>query len=241
MKFGPPVETLTQGVKLFPGSEHLPLCSPPPLWKKEGTNRESPFPGDQLNPWGTHFTPRAKLKPVCGLTQALLDHRKDVSNTDEMFAAVCDFVRHATNGGTIRPSLAVFRPRQYGKHDFRFNVSNNVPTERTVTPNLENMENYNSNYYENFKGNYLDLLNLFSRELTKMALRYRIWNKFMISYAGYAIEEEVPNAKGPGTRKKLTKIGDQGNLEFTRVMKSLNQCYIFFIWCFKSMSSKCTM
>jgi nitric oxide synthase oxygenase domain/subunit len=93
----------------------------------------------------------------------LFDHRKDVNNADEMFAAVCDFVKQTTNGGTIKPSLGVFRPRQYGKHDFR------------------------------------------------------IWNKFMIAYAGYMVEEEVPYPDGPGKKKIVKKIGDQGNLEFTQV------------------------
>ena len=81
-----------------------------------------------------------------------------------MFAAICDFVKQTTNGGVIKPSLAVFRPRQYGKHDFR------------------------------------------------------VWNKFMISYAGYSEEVEVPNPRGPGEIRKMVRIGDQGNLEFTRVI-----------------------
>jgi len=37
--------------------------------------------------------------------QTLFDHRADVTNTDEMFIAVCDFVRKTTNGGIIKPSL----------------------------------------------------------------------------------------------------------------------------------------
>ena len=86
-----------------------------------------------------------------------------MTNVDEMFGAICNFVRKVTNGGVIKPSLAVFRPRLYGRHDFR------------------------------------------------------IWNKFMIAYAGYLIEEEIPNPRGPGKIRKIKKIGDQGNLEFTRV------------------------
>jgi nitric-oxide synthase len=79
-----------------------------------------------------------------------------------MFAAICNFVKQTTNGGTIQPSIAVFRPRQYGKHDFR------------------------------------------------------IWNKFMIAYAGYQIEEKTSTS---GVQeKKIIKIGDQGNLEFTQVI-----------------------
>ena len=93
----------------------------------------------------------------------LLDHRHDVTNTDEMFVAICDFIKKASNGGVIKPSLAVFRPRQYGEHDFR------------------------------------------------------IWNKFMIAYAGYSEEVEVPNPNGPGMIRKLVRSGDQGNLEFTKV------------------------
>ena len=81
-----------------------------------------------------------------------------------MFGALCNFVRKATNGGIIKPSLAVFRPRLYGRHDFR------------------------------------------------------IWNPFIISYAGYQIEEEIPNPTGPGNIRKIKKIGDQGKLEFTRVI-----------------------
>ncbi len=81
-----------------------------------------------------------------------------------MFAAICNFVKQTTNGGTIQPSIAVFRPRQYGKHDFR------------------------------------------------------IWNKFMIAYAGYQIEEETSTSGGQD--KKVIKIGDPGNLEFTQVIDS---------------------
>ena len=106
----------------------------------------------------------------------MFDHRHDVTNSDEMFEAICDFVRKTTNGGVIKPSLAVFRPRQYGKHDFR------------------------------------------------------VWNKFMISYAGYSEEVEVPNPNGPGKIRKTVKIGDQGNLEFTRVRFFLC-CLIFKIYC----------
>jgi hypothetical protein len=29
----------------------------------------------------------------------LFDHRHDVTNADEMFEAICDFVRKTTNGG----------------------------------------------------------------------------------------------------------------------------------------------
>jgi len=80
-----------------------------------------------------------------------------------MFSAICDFVKQTTNGGVIKPSIGVFRPRQYGQHDFR------------------------------------------------------IWNKFMIAYAGYLVEELVPNPDGDGLKRVTRKIGDQGNLEFTQV------------------------
>ena len=39
----------------------------------------------------------------------------------------------------------------------------------------------------------------------------------MMAYAGYVKEEVVPNPDGPGMKIKITKIGDQGNLEFTQV------------------------
>ena len=80
-----------------------------------------------------------------------------------MFQEICKFIELTTNGGVIQPSLGVFPPRQYGRHDFR------------------------------------------------------VWNKFMLAYAGYIKEELVPNPDGPGVKKKITKIGDQGNLEFTQV------------------------
>jgi hypothetical protein len=38
-----------------------------------------------------------------------------------------------------------------------------------------------------------------------------------VAYAGYEIEEEVPDPDGIGTKKVKTLIGDQGNLEFTQV------------------------
>ena len=41
--------------------------------------------------------------------QDLLDRRYDVKTTDEMFAAICDHLKHATNGGTIRSTITVFR------------------------------------------------------------------------------------------------------------------------------------
>ena len=86
-----------------------------------------------------------------------------MNTTDEMFGAICNFIKKTTNGGVIQPSLGVFPPRQYGCHDFR------------------------------------------------------VWNKFMLAYAGYIKEEIVPNPDGPGIVRKITKIGDQGNLEFTQV------------------------
>ncbi len=45
----------------------------------------------------------------------------------------------------------------------------------------------------------------------------RIWNKFMIAYAGYLVEEFIPNPDGYGLKMVTKKIGDQGNLEFTQV------------------------
>ena len=87
-----------------------------------------------------------------------------MTNTDEMFKAICNFIKQTTNGGVIQPSLGVFPPRQYGHHDFR------------------------------------------------------VWNKFMLAYAGYIKEEMVPNPDGPGIMRKITKFGDQGNLEFTQVI-----------------------
>lgn len=92
-----------------------------------------------------------------------------MTNLDEMFGAVCNFIRKAANGGIIKPSVAVFRPRRYGHHDFR------------------------------------------------------IWNPFLISYAGYLIEEEIPNPTGSGKITKIKKIGDQAKLEFTRVIL-INGC-----------------
>ena len=41
--------------------------------------------------------------------QDLLDRRYDVKTTDEMFGAICDHLKHATNGGTIRSTITVFR------------------------------------------------------------------------------------------------------------------------------------
>ena len=95
--------------------------------------------------------------------QVLFDHQTGVSNTDEMFEAICNIIKKATNGGVIQPSLGVFLPRQYGCHDFR------------------------------------------------------VWNKFLLAYAGYIKEELVPNPDGSGVMRKITKIGDQGNLKLTQV------------------------
>ena len=39
----------------------------------------------------------------------------------------------------------------------------------------------------------------------------------MLAYAGYRIEEDISTSGNPGREKKITKIGDQGNLEFTQV------------------------
>jgi nitric oxide synthase oxygenase domain/subunit len=86
-----------------------------------------------------------------------------MTNTDDMFKAICNFIKKTTNGGVIQPSLGVFPSRQYGFHDFR------------------------------------------------------IWNKFLLAYAGYIKEELVANPNGPGIINKITKIGDQGNVEFTKV------------------------
>ena len=38
-----------------------------------------------------------------------MDRRYDVKTTDEMFGAICDHLKHATNGGTIRSTITVFR------------------------------------------------------------------------------------------------------------------------------------
>ena len=51
--------------------------------------------------------------------QDLLDRRKDVNTTDEMFEAICDHLKHATNGGTIKSTITVFRHRQPDKQDLR--------------------------------------------------------------------------------------------------------------------------
>ena len=80
------------------------------------------------------------------LIQDLLDRRHDVHTTDEMFGAICDHLKYATNGGTIKPTITVFRQRKPGQHDLR------------------------------------------------------VWQFFTLSYAGYE-----------------GAIGDQGNIEFTKV------------------------
>ena len=80
------------------------------------------------------------------LIQDLLDRRHDVNTTDEMFGAICDHLKYATNGGTIKPTITVFRQRKPGQHDLR------------------------------------------------------VWQFFTLSYAGYE-----------------GGIGDQGNIEFTKV------------------------
>ena len=36
-----------------------------------------------------------------------------------MFKAICEQIEFGTNGGAIRPTITVFRPRQYGKSDLR--------------------------------------------------------------------------------------------------------------------------
>ena len=41
---------------------------------------------------------------------------------------------------------------------------------------------------------------------------------FQVSYAGYEMEEEVPDPDGAGMKKVIKKTGDQGNLEFTQVI-----------------------
>ena len=53
------------------------------------------------------------------MLQTLLDHRYDVDNTDEMFAAICDHIKFTTNGGNLRPAITIFKQRQYGEKDLR--------------------------------------------------------------------------------------------------------------------------
>ena len=51
----------------------------------------------------------------------------------------------------------------------------------------------------------------------------RVWNSLMLGFAGYSLESKKD---GPflGEQNEIEKIGDQGNLAFTRVS----------IFCFKS-------
>jgi len=46
--------------------------------------------------------------------------------------------------------------------------------------------------------------------------------QFTLGFAGYEIREAIPDS-GDGVKEKIVKIGDQGNLEFTQVMKDSNQ------------------
>ena len=91
------------------------------------------------------------------LLQHLMD-RRDVTSCDQMFEAICEHLKYATNDGVIRPTITVFRQRRYAEHDLR------------------------------------------------------IWNDFVVGYAGYEVETESQQ-EGIGVKK----IGDQGNLEFTKV------------------------
>lgn len=48
-----------------------------------------------------------------------MDRRYDVNTTDDMFEAICNHLEHATNGGTIKSTITIFRQRQPGKPDLR--------------------------------------------------------------------------------------------------------------------------
>ena len=59
---------------------------------------------------------------------------------------------------------------------------------------------------------------------------FRVWNQLMIGFAGYSIEankkDDQPHS--PGDENTTTKIGDQANLSFTKVIEKR------FIWCILS-------
>ena len=80
-----------------------------------------------------------------------------METTDGMFDAMCQHLKHATNGGVLKSTITVFRHRQPGKEDMR------------------------------------------------------VWNFFGLSYAGYESKDQDDLMGEP------VKIGDQGNLDFTRV------------------------
>ena len=45
--------------------------------------------------------------------------KRDVTDTDGMFEAMCEHIKYSYNNGAIRPSITVFRKRQEGLPDFR--------------------------------------------------------------------------------------------------------------------------
>ena len=48
-----------------------------------------------------------------------MDRRHDVDSPDEMFGAICDHIKYATNDGNIKPTVTIFRQRQFQKPDLR--------------------------------------------------------------------------------------------------------------------------
>ena len=48
-----------------------------------------------------------------------LNDKRNVTDTDGMFEAICEHIKYSYNNGAIRPTITVFRKRQEGLPDFR--------------------------------------------------------------------------------------------------------------------------